>query len=618
MEQVEETRGGGKPPVSAHPAFPAIVALWFAALLGLGSLILPVQLIERLVTATGIASLIPAAAPPLGFTARAAIALVATIFGALLGVVAARRVAAPAAAKASRKSRKGASSRVLNAAEDIADEGIEPELDDMMESEEPRTSRRRALALEEDAGPSELLNVAPLPSAEDVDHEDGDEIDMLELGEEVEFSGEFDPDVEPEEYLAEDEVEEEPRQEFVAADAPVEIAETVAEDAPVAGEPLAFSPPSMARQPQVSFTEDGPRSFDHPEASEEEAEEYPSLADATLEEAETLPDAAEKQMFIPSALSEEEEQPTQTPSQDSPMDFTQASPATTEDENEVGLVQLVQKLGDTLEKHREWSAQRAAEQEAAKAAQPEPVELEAVEEEVAEDEPADAAPAFAQDFEAARPDDAAEAMAAYFGKSDNVAAEDAEPAAVEAQDDDHASFAESMKLRQFDLGEDEEEDEIADLAASFSLPLTRSEPQEAPAPSPRPSFDIAPAPSPMVEEETSEAEVAEAEVVEEEVHRDADYGSLSRLENPFKREAAEFVRVEEPEPEADAAQPAVVFPNQAARRAAPDFGEPQEAPAASAPRAFDPPSDPPAKSASNDDNERALREALLNLQRMSK
>ena len=34
-----------KAPISTHPAFPAIVALWFAALLGLGSLVLPVALI---------------------------------------------------------------------------------------------------------------------------------------------------------------------------------------------------------------------------------------------------------------------------------------------------------------------------------------------------------------------------------------------------------------------------------------------------------------------------------------------------------------------------------------------------------------------------------------------
>jgi hypothetical protein len=86
-----------KAPISAHPAFPAIVALWFAALLGLGSLVLPVALIERLVTFTHISSIVSAAQPPLGFTARAAIALAASITGALVGLWLARKVAAAAA-----------------------------------------------------------------------------------------------------------------------------------------------------------------------------------------------------------------------------------------------------------------------------------------------------------------------------------------------------------------------------------------------------------------------------------------------------------------------------------------------------------------------------------------
>ena len=41
-------RGPAKPPISTHPAFPAITALWFAALLGFGSLVLPIALLERL------------------------------------------------------------------------------------------------------------------------------------------------------------------------------------------------------------------------------------------------------------------------------------------------------------------------------------------------------------------------------------------------------------------------------------------------------------------------------------------------------------------------------------------------------------------------------------------
>ena len=84
---------GGKAPVSLHPAFPAVVALWFAALLGLGTLLVPIALLERFVLLTGVASTIPATAPPLGVTARLLIAVAGTVFGALFGWVIARRVA---------------------------------------------------------------------------------------------------------------------------------------------------------------------------------------------------------------------------------------------------------------------------------------------------------------------------------------------------------------------------------------------------------------------------------------------------------------------------------------------------------------------------------------------
>lgn len=81
-------------PISTHAAFPAVVVLWFAALLGFGSLMLPVALLERLVAVTGLAALIPSAAPPLGETARAGVALAGAFAGALFGWAVARKVAA--------------------------------------------------------------------------------------------------------------------------------------------------------------------------------------------------------------------------------------------------------------------------------------------------------------------------------------------------------------------------------------------------------------------------------------------------------------------------------------------------------------------------------------------
>lgn len=82
-----------KAPISTHPAFPAIVALWFACLLGLGSLVLPMALFERLAALTGIAALVPAAEPPLGSTARTLIALAGALAGAAAGLLLARQVA---------------------------------------------------------------------------------------------------------------------------------------------------------------------------------------------------------------------------------------------------------------------------------------------------------------------------------------------------------------------------------------------------------------------------------------------------------------------------------------------------------------------------------------------
>jgi len=90
QETFNESRAD-KAPLSAHPAFPAIVALWFAALLGLGSLVLPIALIERLATLTGIALIVPAAKAPLGITARAIIALAAASAGAGIGLLLARK-----------------------------------------------------------------------------------------------------------------------------------------------------------------------------------------------------------------------------------------------------------------------------------------------------------------------------------------------------------------------------------------------------------------------------------------------------------------------------------------------------------------------------------------------
>jgi hypothetical protein len=81
-----------KPSLSRHPLFPAIVALWFAALFGLGSLALRPALLEALVLAGHIDHFVPAAAPPLGAKARLLLALLLGIVGAAIGWTLAKRL----------------------------------------------------------------------------------------------------------------------------------------------------------------------------------------------------------------------------------------------------------------------------------------------------------------------------------------------------------------------------------------------------------------------------------------------------------------------------------------------------------------------------------------------
>lgn len=82
-------------PITAHRLFPAFAGLWFAALFGLVSFALPVGLVQKVVVASGLPHLVAAAAPPLGFTARALVALLLTGVGGMLGLIVGLRLGAP-------------------------------------------------------------------------------------------------------------------------------------------------------------------------------------------------------------------------------------------------------------------------------------------------------------------------------------------------------------------------------------------------------------------------------------------------------------------------------------------------------------------------------------------
>jgi len=93
----QKRRNAGAEPISRHPLFPAIVALWCGALFGVASITISPSVIEHAVSAAGIDRVIPMAAPPLGTTTRILLALAMTGLGAVVGALVGRRLARPAA-----------------------------------------------------------------------------------------------------------------------------------------------------------------------------------------------------------------------------------------------------------------------------------------------------------------------------------------------------------------------------------------------------------------------------------------------------------------------------------------------------------------------------------------
>ena len=185
MAGTNKSKSANQAAISAHPAFPAVVALWFAALLGLGSLVLPIALLEKAVTATGIASIWASAAPPLGVTARLAIAIAAALAGAAVGLFIARKVAQSQSNPVPRKARghTGAERTAaadlpmrapISAHEELGSEGLDEPLEEPQTARENFAGRRRALAVTDESGPSDFFESAPLPGGDAIidDHDD--------------------------------------------------------------------------------------------------------------------------------------------------------------------------------------------------------------------------------------------------------------------------------------------------------------------------------------------------------------------------------------------------------------------------------------------------------------
>lgn len=161
-----------KPSLIRHPFTPFVAALWFAALLGLGSLAVRATVLENAVLALGLDRLIPAAAPPLGFTARLLLALGLAVTGAALGYALTRRLAGPG--RRAQKAVETFDASALAAADAAASIAAAGENDDLDRLEAARqqtvraapAGRRRALTNESSLGTEQpqILHLGELDS----------------------------------------------------------------------------------------------------------------------------------------------------------------------------------------------------------------------------------------------------------------------------------------------------------------------------------------------------------------------------------------------------------------------------------------------------------------------
>ena len=622
-----------KKPVSAHPAFKIIVALWFAALLGIGSLILPITLIERFVVAVGLPDILAAAQPPLGFTARGAIAISFTVIGALIGLFAARQIARSTTREAPARAIKPsdfARRQPLQAHEELGQGGF----DAVATLDKTPAARRRSLTLTEEERPSEFLQAAPLPGHDDEDYvEFDDEDDALDLAVELtqddtgtpfatpiftenqdmpqhdaastqlhEDNEMADPQdfTEPFAESATDDSAQTEIRSFGQAPAAAELQAESGHEA--AADPLPFSPPSMAVPPPTAEQAPAPGILQSSALAAQLARETGANADVPLAE--------------------------------------------------LGLVQLVQRLATTIEKHREWSASKPADAPTPAPAAPSiaPVALAA----------ASAHPGPLTGVDSADESEAVEARSAYFSAPPAAPAEQpqasdsaetvsdsadpvlpaketvrqefmAPPANPASSQRPLAPLASLAPRDDEDEDEDDEDGQMAALAASFALPTPPLRKVQATQLTALPgAFDkpepVAPA-RPESEARMPEHDGADGRPANDQIDdtqgddtqgddtqaQDDGFASLARLSNPFTRPAQEFVRIED-EPEQGAAKAAVVFPGK-------ETG-PATAPASASngARAFDPPGSSAANAhrASGDETDRALRDALMNLQRMGK
>ena len=571
-----------KSSIVAHPWFPKMIGLWFAALFGLCSLALAPELLERIVTTLGIDRIIPAAAPPLGQTARLLLALGMAGVGEIAGLIIGARLAAPKRSEpARRRSLKSAAADVEtnDDAPQLRDRDRHPDaparkplsaISDLRENLGENLGgidnalRRRALASEAEHAPRPFIEVAPLPG------------------------GEWQP---------------------VAAGE----GESQAVPKPRAAPEIAF----VAKQPEPVEVFDLAQ-FDAP--SEEQSEAEPEAPPAPF----AAPLAVPSERFVSAFMADEPTMPALARAgpvlaQTGPV-LAQAGPAPAEiataSLEQLGVVQLSERLALALQARRERRSQAPV---ALIIAQPAVVPVE----EPGLDEPVAIAP-----------------VAEPHLLEQFVAQEDVAPAAFSP-----APFAARPLFAPLAADDADEDADIPALARSLTMPrLGRSGPAEPEADAATAPESLSPelargleilarrAPKPFVEHDAPVADGAnpddmvgsdEAEELTDEVLEEG-YSSLLAMGSGFQR--PEAVRIEEPQ--SDEIEPVVIFPGQGARAVgAPastlgaslnaPFARPGAAPVVAPVTCEFAASEAPATQADSDETNRALRAALASLQRIS-
>ena len=632
MFGTKKNAGAKQAPISSHPFFAAVVALWFAALLGLGSLVLPVALFEKFTTSTGISSIVTAAQPPLGTTARIAIAVFLAIAGAVAGLFIARKVAKAQSETDTGRSIVEHGSRTshadesvkkpISAHDELGADGFDEPVAAAANDGATYSGKRRSLAVTDDSGPSDYLEAAPLPGGPaNIDALQDTQMDELELPAEAELG------------------------------APLELADAIEED-PLSGLANGEMPAEPTTQPEsdpVAFTADPEPAVVHtaeaPIANDPYEGEDPVAP--SPEEFGTMTDQANPP--IPAAynpLGNQEQAVEETLEATvfaAPKAFESEAEASTEEVaaqveppravvgralNELGMVELVERFALALQSKADADAAAKARAEETAAREQNEASQPLVFRRSTADSPV--AP-----FAPSEPDEAGAAVAEFFATPSaqtNSAPEtvatpvaaavaSASPAVQDQTAPPPSTPTPMVPAALQPLGLDDSEDEEEEgLSLSLSLRTAHQPISASPGTPPAPAVPAAFTPPDVQSEDLEDDDEG------------ADYSSLLAMRSPLGSNQ-EFVRIEEGDDTEANVEAAVIFPGSEQRRAVPAsdgptrdpiLEDPAEDAAPAAPRPFDAPGARPANgpaiatsNANPGDTEKALREALEKLQRMS-